>query len=379
MQPRHSIAPDRQIRSLITLEANASTARMLNLIAVWKSNGDCDDYRRNPFFRNASLNRSIIVKHRLRQHERDLFTDGRSLSTKVILPLNITDLRSGARSFFVDQRGYRDILKELECCDVQGSQKDERLLGAIDSLPSLDPFLMREHLRRAGFAPARCYFDISGADNSRMFQFATNEVSALVGKSTEGQTCQLLDKASKLATMMMSSAGQDDFEPLRLGLGMDRSTFDEGMFCWKGFIYYKWMLTELLPKVQPVVTEIASVRAAGAVNGEDDRYIRMSQARLANAVHVACETVRLTLKIYDDAFADLTVNGHPKAFREFLLNAPNLFFELGERLGAVEHIISFWRYRFPVGRPIRVNAEELVDLFSDFETSISFGSLGRAA
>jgi len=94
---------------------------------------------------------------------------------------------------------------------------------------------------------------------------------------------------------------------------------------------------------------------------------------------VACETVRLTLKIYDDAFADLTVNGQPKAFREFLLNAPNLFFELGERLGAVEHIVSFWRYRFPVGRPIRVNAEELVDLFSDFETSISFTSLGRAA
>lgn len=379
MQSRQSSAPDRQIRSLINLEANASTARMLNLIAVWKLNGDLDDYRRRPFFHNASLNRSIIVKHRLRQNERDIFTDGRSLGTKVILPLDITDLRSGARSFFVGQRGYRDILTELRCCDVQGTQKDERLLSAIDGLPSLDPFLMREHLRRAGFTPSRCYFDISGADSSRMFQFATREVSALVGKSSQGENSQILDKATKLATMMMSSSGQDDFEPLRVGLGMDKAAFDEGMFCWKGFIYYKWMLGDLLPKVQPVVTEIASVRAIGVVTGEDDRYIRMSQGRLANAVHVACETVRLTLKIYDDAFADLTVNGQPKAFREFLLNAPNLFFELGERLGAVEHIVSFWRYRFPVGRPIRVNAEELVDLFSDFETSISFTSLGRAA
>jgi hypothetical protein len=89
--------------------------------------------------------------------------------------------------------------------------------------------------------------------------------------------------------------------------------------------------------------------------------------------------VRLTLKVYDEAYADLTQNSQPMAFRRFLLNAPNLFFELGERIGAVEHILSFWRFRFAPNAPKRISAEELVDLFVDFETSINFNKTERAA
>ena len=43
---------------------------------------------------------------------------------------------------------------------------------------------------------------------------------------------------------------------------------------------------------------------------------------------------------------------------------------LGEQLGVVDHISSFWRFRFPPGRPARCSAEELIDLFMDFEESL---------
>ena len=51
------------------------------------------------------------------------------------------------------------------------------------------------------------------------------------------------------------------------------------------------------------------------------------------------------------AFADLVANQSPKTFRDFLLCAPYMFLELGEKLGAISHIVSFWRYRFPAGAP----------------------------
>ena len=28
-----------------------------------------------------------------------------------------------------------------------------------------------------------------------------------------------------------------------------------------------------------------------------------------------------------------------------------MFLELGEKLGSISHIVSFWRYRFPPGGP----------------------------
>ena len=60
------------------------------------------------------------------------------------------------------------------------------------------------------------------------------------------------------------------------------------------------------------------------------------------------------------------------SFRDFLLDAPSMFSRLGDQLGAVQHIVSYWRFRFGPGVP-PVNVEELMDIFMDFET----GLMGR--
>jgi hypothetical protein len=43
-----------------------------------------------------------------------------------------------------------------------------------------------------------------------------------------------------------------------------------------------------------------------------------------------------------------------------------MFISLGERTGMVSHIASFWRYRFPKGRPLRAELDELFDILQDF-------------
>ena len=46
-----------------------------------------------------------------------------------------------------------------------------------------------------------------------------------------------------------------------------------------------------------------------------------------------------------------------------------MFLELGEQLGAISHIVSFWRYRFPPGSQSAIDAAELVAILQDFATS----------
>lgn len=367
---------DRSVRSLVNLESNASAARTLNLLGVWRRHGEEDEYKAAPFFKSPALNRCIIVKHRLRAHERDLLFDGRQSATKVILPIDPTDLKMGARSFFVGQRGYEDFLDELARMMGGADDYDDRLLQMLDDLPSLDPFLMREKMKKSGFAPARCYFDLTDADTARMFSFVRRELMPLIGISFDSLDARLNEKTSKLASKILDNASDAELEPLRQGMGMNKPEFEEGVFCWKGFIYYKWTLSDLLPKVRPVAGEIANIKPEGPTSDDERTYILTARAGLATAIARACETVRTTLKVYDDAYADLTRNGQPQTFREFLLKAPSLFYELGERLGAVHHIISFWRYRFPEGARMRISSEELSDLLADFETSLSFDSSG---
>lgn len=349
--------------------------RTLNLHAIWQKHGEAAAHRSHPFFRSAVLNRGIILKHRLRRHERELVPRIPRVATKVILPIDHSDLSVGGQFFFVGQTGYEQVLKHVAAQRGEVDKHDRRLLEVLDTLPSLDPFLMRERLRQEGYEPAQCYFELSEADTERIYGFLRVEIEPLIGASFGDLDVALDHKTAKFASKILDDANDEEMEPLRLSLGMSKPEFEEGVFCWKGFIYYKWSLNQVLPSVRSVADELAAVRPSGHLSNDQRAYVARVRGDLQKAIVEACRTVNATLNVYDRAFHDLARNGQPKAFREFLLQAPAMFYALGERLGAVQHIVSFWRFRFPPGQPARIGGEELVDILMDFEASLGFTPL----
>ena len=114
------------------------------------------------------------------------------------------------------------------------------------------------------------------------------------------------------------------------------------------------------------------IRPRGVQNAETRGYIAGAKIRLSNSISVACERVRDTLNFYDNAYLGLTSRGDPAAFRDFLMAAPAMFNDLGERLGAIQHIVTFWQYRFPASERQLVSPDELVDILQDFEDGLAF-------
>ncbi|WP_309606900.1 hypothetical protein [Phenylobacterium sp.] len=344
---------------------------MLNLAAVASQQANDPEYETAPFFKAASLNGAVIIKHRVRSDERYIFEQTRRISTKVIIPFERTDLSLGGRSLFVGQRGWRELLSQL-----RGGQDDEArdiaLLEALDELPSLDPFLLREHLKRRDFKIANCYFAISAPDLERMQRFVSSEISKLVdlayggGGGAGGASANI----SKLVSLLLS--GQDDqrLEPLRLTLGLEGENFREGIFSWKGFLYYKWVLNSLWPELRGVISELGEIKLVGPRDPELLIEVKGVGERVNQAILSQVRRVRVILQVYDDAFGELTQAGNPMAFRDFLLKSPEMFITLGERTGMVSHIASFWRYRFPKGRPLRAELSELFDILQDFHQGL---------
>jgi hypothetical protein len=82
------------------------------------------------------------------------------------------------------------------------------------------------------------------------------------------------------------------------------------------------------------------------------------------------------LRIYDQVFDELTKEGNATAFRDFLLRSPEMLVRLGEGSGVVSHIASFWRFRFPKGKPLEANVSELLDILMDFESGLGGHSSG---
>jgi hypothetical protein len=366
---------DRALRSLARLQDTGATSRVLNLNRLHRQYSDIPEHRTQPFFRNPLLNRALIVKHRLRENELDLFADYRSTATKVILPIDGEDLSSGGRYVFVGQHGYSEILTNL-IGDASVAQHDRKTLDILGELPSFDPFLMREHLRRFDIRPAPHYFDISEGDLKRMFSFMQGELSELVGLSMGDSYSDITTSTAALAEKIFSNTAVEDMEPLRQTLRLERHEYLEGVFCWKGFLYYKWKLGELTDGAPALIEQLKIAAPRGRADPETREYIKAARLRIIAAIIHTRKVVDETLQVYSRAYRKLTMAGDPLAFRDFLLQAPSLFISLGEKLGVIDHILSFWAFRFPADRPPVADGVELMDIFLDFEEGLGLSARG---
>lgn len=357
-------------RDLSLIRASGSTARVLNLALAFERFGDTDDFKNKPLFKNPRLNRALILKHVVRQHERELFTRPTMTATKVILPYAAQELELGGISFMINEIRFERLLKDA----VGGYTNDvdlladAELLRVMAALPSFDPFLMRERLRVMGIDPARAYFDIAEADITRMRAFVGKEIAQLVNLAFATGGIDAGGLSQRLADKLMTDETAKTLDPLRQTLRLSGEEYIEGVFAWKGFLYYKWLMDEIRPGLADFKPRFAGLRITQATSDERQQLAETRKDILIKMA-LAIDRVDETLLEYGVAFAALA-EGQPSAFRSFLLKAPSLFIPIGEAVGVIRHIDSFWRFRFPDTATPMMEADEAIEVLHDFETTV---------
>jgi hypothetical protein len=360
---------DRSIRSLIHLENSASTARVLNLLSNWRRHKDKPEYSAQPFFQNKALNRAMILKHQVKRDEIDLFDYPRLSATKVVFPVDPTDLKAGGKVALIGQRYFAQMLEGAMGQSSEDAARDLSLLQLLDRLSSFDPFLLREELKRNGFEPATCYLELTEADLKKIFAFAQAEIEPLVRMSLGGGA-GFATQTAKLVEKIFANNLDSEIQVLRQVLRLNEAEFAEGIFCWKGFIYYKWVEQSVAGASQTVINTILQTMPLGKQDTQTRESLNKVRTILVDRIISSASTVKTSLDTYDHAYAELTANTNPVPFREFLLSAPARFAELGERLGVLQHITSFCRFRFPSNQRVMIGAEELLDILNDFEGAL---------
>ena len=361
----------REIRNLAHLNRTASSARVLNLSKLYVHFREDEAYKAQPLFENSGLNRAIILKHTLRVDERHLFTNGRHTVTKIILPYDPYDLRLGGRSIFYRQVGFDSLIRSYLGIDDMVKNRDIRILHCLDGLPSLDPFLVREHLGRIGLRPAGIYFQLARGDLDGMAAFTAEKVEDLVNAAlgTTGNK-----GASKLGNKILSDKLDQELLPLKDALGMNAEAFFEGVMCWRGFLYYKWCFVELQAGVRELLTGLSKYKPTVTHDEILRGYIRRSRPRIAKAVVKILREIGQALEAYDDVYLALLRDRNPEPFRHFLQHGSHLFLQLGEGIGVLNHMVSFWRFR--MGKVIENNSRplesiEFADILIDFEAGLA--------
>jgi hypothetical protein len=187
----------------------------------------------------------------------------------------------------------------------------------------------------------------------------------------------VVNSADRLAEKLLSSSPDRSFEPLKKLLRLSEKEYQDGIFCWRGLLYYKWVLHDTYPRLGSVLKEIKAIAPLGKCDAASDAYIAEAKLRIEGAIRTSLERIRNVIRRYDEAYGVLVNEGQSSAFRQFLISAPDIFIDIGEEIGAIQHVVSYWTYWSKSSNLSKVQASELTDIFIDFEEGLSSSLHGK--
>jgi len=364
-------------RSLKSIAATASSARVLDLHSIAAENPEDPDYLEQPLFIHPVLNRSIIVKHNVYAEEGDKLAPRRFTATKVIFPFDKADLNLGGQYLIVDQTDFIGLLtRHLDYTD-RPLDRDLAVLRSVDRLPTLDPFLVREILNQQRIEVGRCYYQFSKADKAEMLHFVAGEIEALI-RMCFGEMKANEKRTQRLSQLLLADQESPELEPLREAFGMAAEEFSEAMFSWKAFLYYRWRTRTLGPMLKATLRSISMVRSR-RYERNDLSFVIRAKLILEKTITTSWREVGHSLRLYDRAFASLTEKESSENFRSFLTHSSSLFVELGERIGRLEQAVSFWNHRLGGERVSDLPPEELLDGMRDLLQALTIRVEERSA
>jgi len=360
------------VQSLRSITARSSSARVLDLHSLALDVGDDPDHRARPMFLHPVLNRTIIVKHHPRAGEFEGATEHGAIVTKVIFPFDPGDLDLGGQFLLVDEPDLVDQLaRHLDWRDIDMA-RDVAMLRLIDRLPTLDPFLLHEAFVANRFDVAPCYFRLSATDKTEMRDFVAHQVETLIGLCFGGMTVSDA-QAKRLSELILAEGDSPELAPLRMAMRMESAEFAQAMFCWKAVLYYRWRSRLLGPDIRATRRSIGAVEIS-RFDLDSARFVRLAIAQLEGLIHDCERRIAEMFHIYDEVFEALTAQRTPEPFRRFLIDGPRLFARLGERMGRLEQLSSYWAHQFPGLRTRQLRPEAIYDGLRNLLSALSLGS-----
>jgi len=360
------------VQTLRSITARSSSARVLDLHSLWVDAAEDPDHRNRPMFMHPVLNRTIIVKHHPRAGEFEYSTERGPIVTKVIFPFDPDDLDLGGQFLLVDDPDLNELLgRHLDWSGLEIA-RDVAVLKLLDRLPTLDPFLLHEALTANKVVVSPCYFRLSVTDKTEMRDFVAHQVETLIGLCFGGATVSDA-QAKRLSELILAEGDSPELAPLRMALRMEPDEFAQAMFCWKAVLYYRWRSRSIGPEVKATRRSVGAVDAS-RFDPDSARFVRYAVGQLEGLILDCERRIADAFRIYEDVFDALTEQRTPEPFRRFLIDGPRLFNRLGERMGRLEQLTSYWAHQFPGLRTRQLSPETVYDGLRNLLSALSLGA-----
>jgi hypothetical protein len=349
-------------RRIDRIRRSGNTSRILDLITCGKNLSEPasgseqttdtqspENQRTTRFFHSERLNRAIFLKHNLRDDERSLFLKPAHVETKILLPIDSGRLDIGARSFFIRERTYdrimRDVLHMDPDAEDETTRRDLKVLDLLWSIPSFDPFILCEALRLAGITIDRRYFSASydqiKVTTEAVYSDFKPLIESALGKSaTNEQLGRFIDQVWNVTEATTSNLF---FDTLRI----PRTEWLDIVFAWKALLFYRLEAKGVDKRLSNLITAMKKLQ----INNNANMCSRAELRRLErDLVQRLFQLQKRFVTYLDDASQGLvhalSVNFDAVIFRETLRKLSTNIAVLGTDITVFTQVASYYMHLY---------------------------------
>jgi len=107
---------------------------------------------------------------------------------------------------------------------------------------------------------------LSSADQQRMHGYASKELIRLTRLVNDGPESSVDASTAKMVTALLSSEVNEEVGTDAGHAWSESHGVCEGVFSWRGFIYYKWTMSDFCPDLLKSLREIRELAPAGKMS-----------------------------------------------------------------------------------------------------------------
>lgn len=309
---------------------------------------DADGLAEQLCFRTSSLNRVVVVKEARPMPGANPFAVDRPVGTKLYFPFNTANIYEGGRSIFVDDPRLEAVLADhVGLQDVDSdtdAARDLRLIYALDDIPSLDPFLLKDKMQIEKIAVDDSYFMIPDDEWTAIREDIREKLKPIIDSVFPNSKGAEDNRTSILINKLWNTKDVRSLMPIVKAFGLPQEDASSIFAAWKGIMYYdveynknkanwdeclKWLTSSTKP-IDYVEQHQAAV-LTGLRNDVVSRYMGV----LAD--------LEMIFGQYYDAYDQLFVQRNsPKAFVDYMRNGIKTYWKLGSRMSAINHSVAVW-------------------------------------
>ncbi|MCP5431654.1 MAG: hypothetical protein H6923_00140 [Alphaproteobacteria bacterium] len=342
-------------RTLLNAILASGPTRKYNVLAL--SRAIDDELKPGPryLFDKSFLNRTILFKYVETGSHEDGEDTGSPIRTLIYMPYDVTRPGDGGESFVYTSSALAEFCGHRmgrERLDIRSLARDNAILGVLDKLPALNPFLIEQAFERAGIDVPRTYVELEEELRAKLKERLAVRIRPLIVAAVQTTGRPLASSIDATVDRFLNATDPKEIAPFVRALQLEEEHALDTIAAWIGITYFEEEYVQIEPRLKLFAKWVNQYPLPRELVSQDERELMlMSCQNIKLRLREEWNGSRAILQRYQDTYRMLLDKAEPRPFIEFLKSARDYYLQLGDLLGRLEQTIYAWdRYSKPYGR-----------------------------